>query len=277
MSASPDPRGDSGKPLLIKSADRHVGLVAPMRRTAGNVYAKVKDFLGEETGTQYIPPAVERTVHAFLDQDVLPALQGSQAGAKKIITGLVETVFPRFGVDSKTLDAVYALKGGRDKAEYTLRATVDHWRDVLGPGADNNLVNRIAHGRADLTAAGLTPLQAFQVDFMDRIKTGAAQETNELQNIADFLRQSDDVLYKEQTKYKDIQQLANHQRVMWKVIPGSQGKAKVRPARRAGRCAAPWASSSATCLRICRTGSSSAACRTPTTPLTISCATTLTS
>jgi 2'-5' RNA ligase len=224
---------DSGKPVYVRSGNKAVGLIAPMRRTAGHVFDKVKEFLGEETGTSRVGQVVERTAFAFYNQDVLPKLQGSQAGAKKMITGLVETVFPRFGVDPKTLDTVYALKGDRDKAEFILRATVEHMSEVLGPEADNAVVNQVAHGRPDLIAAGLTPLQAFQVDVMDRIKTGAAQETAELQNIADFLRQADDVLYKAQSRYKDIHQLANHQRVMWKVIPGSQGaRGKSGQARR---------------------------------------------
>lgn len=64
-----------------------------------------------------------------------------------------------------------------------------------------------------------------QIAFIDRIKLGKDQPTPELRQLAALLRKWDDQLYKEAAVYKpDTPYLDNHYRVLWKEIPGSQGK-----------------------------------------------------
>jgi broad specificity phosphatase PhoE/2'-5' RNA ligase len=161
-------------------------------------------------------------VPEFIEQDLIPTLKGAKEGAKTLVKGLVETILPKVGVSSKALDSIYKLKGDRDKEEFLFRAAAQQFADSVGAKADPAVVAQVAAARPDLKAKGLTPLQAFQVDFMDRIKTGQRQLTPELQNTADFLRQADDGLYKAQTQYRNVAWLENHQRVMWKTIPGSK-------------------------------------------------------
>ena len=89
-----------------------------------------------------------------------------------------------------------------------------------GKGLNPAILQRVAQTRGDLISEGLTPLQAFAVDFIDRVKTGGRQATPELHNIASFLRDVDDELYNAVSQHADVSYLENHNRVIWKVIPG---------------------------------------------------------
>jgi hypothetical protein len=190
-----------------------------------------------ERGAAHIPRPVAKVGEAlgvpqFIAQDVAPKLRSTGEAARTLIRGAVEMIAPRVGVAPKTLDATYKLKGDREKAQFILEGVTEHMRKALGPKADPALVQQVAASREDLTDLGLTPLQAFQTDFVDRAKTGKAQLTPELQNAADFLRQADDDLYNEVKKHADVAYLENHHRVIWKVIPGSQAAMRGHPAAR---------------------------------------------
>lgn len=228
-------------PSRAEESERHRSLRAPAPPVAGRggETAGSDEALGKNPSLERgaIPASalvapVEKLAKLagfdkFVEQDVLPRLSQGGQDAKSLVRGLVQSFSPRTGVSTPILDMMFKLKGDREKAQFILEATVDHMREQLGEKADMAVVNRIAQNRQDLTNLGLSPLQAFQVDVMDRIKTGRAQETPELQSIADFLRHSDDALYREITKFKPgLTFLENHQRVIWKVIPGSKGAEK---------------------------------------------------
>lgn len=155
------------------------------------------------SGLGALQPAVDamgRGVSQFTREEAIPKVLSILRGTKETVEAFVNMLAPRVGVKTKLLDQVYALKGGRDAAEYLLSAKLDAWSDRLGKMP-----------------------QAAMVDFIDRQKTGKAQLDPELQQLSDFLKKADDALYTEITKYKpSLAYLENHYRVLWKVIPGAQ-------------------------------------------------------
>ncbi len=134
----------------------------------------------------------------FVEQDVIPKAIQLGGGLKDTFKRMIRVAIPRSGVSRNILDKVMDLKGERDKAQFLLETTTrktEQFFDKL-------------------------PRQE-QIDFVDRIKTGQPQPTNQLQQIADMLKEFDDSLYDEIIKYKpSLPWKENHFRVMWKVIPG---------------------------------------------------------
>jgi hypothetical protein len=130
----------------------------------------------------------------FLDEE------GLIEGSKEALDSLVKVLNPRRGTPTEILDSIYKRKGELDASVYQMVRHVDAWAKLMDKTMD----------------------RAQMIDFIDRMKTGKAQRTRQLDTISNFLRQVDDALYSEWVSHvPTAQYLENHYRVLWKVIPGS--------------------------------------------------------
>jgi hypothetical protein len=154
------------------------------------------------SGLGGLQPAIDVAGKAFAQfgrEEVIPKVAGFFEGAKKTVQGIVGLLDPRRGVPTKTLDTVYKMQGGRAAAEYLLGQKLNQWADYFDKASIPQLT-----------------------DMIDRMKTGQRQADPVLQQVADFLRQTDDSIYQEVQRFKPgINYLENHFRVLWKELPQS--------------------------------------------------------
>lgn len=136
---------------------------------------------------------------AFYEQDLEPGFRAAGKGFVDTICRIAHVIAPRIGVPSEAIDAMGQMQGERTRAMYQLeRLTKPLDKMFSGIG------------------------QKGMVDFVDRVKTGQAQTTPELQAVADMVRQIDTNTWNEAKKFKpSLSWLDNHFRVLWKTIPGS--------------------------------------------------------
>lgn len=156
--------------------------------------------LGPEAGVIRVPAATVEKVREFKEKL-------TDAGR-----AVVETIAPRAGVPEKGLTAIMKALGERNKASFQLQQTMGEIEDIFDQMPRDQ-----------------------QIEFIDRMKTGQAQATPELDQIVD--------LYKdlEQKKFNAIQRYNpsitwkdNHFRVFWKRVPGEPEEA-VRGSSGSGR------------------------------------------
>ena len=217
-------RGPPGETGAERLGDQDVSRVAAEQPTL-SARRTASDFLADEEGTSRFMKAAG--IERWLQDDIVPALKTGGLRAKSIVQGIVNTLAPTVGVPTDLLDTAFKLKGDRERLQFLLEAALDHMRQALGEKADVAVVSQVAAQRTDLMDAmkdsvpneAERRLRAFQVDFIDRIKTGRQQVNPELQSYADILRRTDDNLFRALSSYKAVSFLANHQRVLWKVLP----------------------------------------------------------
>lgn len=143
--------------------------------------------------------AAGRAVAQYTREQVMPQVEKILGGAGQIWKGAVEMFAPRKGVPTPILDQIYRLRGGREAAEYLVARKLDKWAEDFHKMSQQQMI-----------------------DFIDRQKTGRPQATPHLQELGDFLRRVDDGLYHRMLQYHPtLEYLADHYRVLWKVIPGS--------------------------------------------------------
>lgn len=158
--------------------------------------------------------------------DKFPERSGEEAPPKKdfIKTWITDSVAPSVG---KSYDATKAaINLVVDWFSPTSKAASGDL-DILmeGKGYKDKLMLRASHALSQAREAMGGMKRKDQIAFVDRVKRGQSQPTPELQATADLLRKWDDRLYALATKYSpDLPYLANHLRVLWKVIPGTAGK-----------------------------------------------------
>ena len=80
-----------------------------------------------ERGAAHIPTPLVKAgealgVDKFIQQDLRPRLSGTVRGVRDLVRGLVQMASPRTGVRQDHLDAVYNLKGDREKARFVLQS-----------------------------------------------------------------------------------------------------------------------------------------------------------
>ena len=146
----------------------------------------------------------------FIQTVVKPRLEKFAGGSREVYEMMRNVVNPRAAVDSKTLNIIYKLKGGRDELNWLLDQQFQHWHKQF-----ENMT------------------RAEQVGFIDNIRRGRKQlnpdgtPNRDLQDAADFMRSVDNDLWKELNTDGILQSwLDNHYRVMWKEPPtfGRQAK-----------------------------------------------------
>ena len=217
-------RGPPGETGAERLGDQDVSRVAAEQPTL-SARRTASDFLADEEGTSRFMKAAG--IERWLQDDIVPALKTGGLRAKSIVQGIVNTLAPTVGVPTDLLDTAFKLKGDRERLQFLLEAALDHMRQALGEKADVAVVSQVAAQRTDLMDAlkdsvpneAERRLRTFEVDVFDRIKTGRQQVNPELQSYADILRRTDDNLFRALSSYKAVSFLANHQRVLWKVLP----------------------------------------------------------
>lgn len=154
----------------------------------------------------------------YYEQDVAPVLRNAKATLKEVKDAAVHVFSPTTGVESRAVDAAFKMLGDRNKAAYTVDRTLVGFEKMF---------DRLARDE--------------QVAFVDRVKRGEAQPTEELQAVADIMRDIDTDSWKQaraayrQLGFKNdeipLAWRENHFRVMWKTIPGSDVERKGVPGR----------------------------------------------
>ena len=161
----------------------------------------------KKSGTTTLNAGIDPKVDVFFKEDVFPKGKAVVAGMKETLEGAVNLFSPRTGVKRVTLDKIMEMKGNRDKTEYHIE----------------NTTKKIEQAFTKMS-------QERQVAFIDAIKKGEKQPTPELQAVADMLREIDTNMWNEVKKYNpSMTWKDNHFRVMWKTIPGTEGKAGKLP------------------------------------------------
>jgi hypothetical protein len=154
------------------------------RGTSGDVAMRLSPDLG---------------IAPFVKKDVAPFLKKGVDAGKALVDIMVDVFSPATKTSSADVDELFSAKGYKEKV--MTRAT-----DAL-----------------DASKAKFDAMpQAEQIAFVDRVKRGQRQPTPELQQTADLMRKWDNRLYAMAKRYRpDLPYLENHNRVLWKVIPGS--------------------------------------------------------
>lgn len=109
-----------------------------------------------------------------------------------------ESIAPRSGVPEKGLTALMKALGERNQATFRLQQTMGEIEDAF---------DKLPRDQ--------------QIDFIDRMKTGAAQPTPQLQQIADTYKDLEEMKFQAIQRYNpSLTWKDNHFRVFWKKIPG---------------------------------------------------------
>ena len=149
-------------------------------------------------------PADPLGVVPFFEKDVKPTVEKLASGSKEAISSIVHRFAPTAGVEPRILDELRRLTGTREAEQFIIHRQLEQWTKAVNGLSDQGMI-----------------------DFIDRQKTGKTQATPELQQLSDFLRKTDDAVYKELQKYKpSTNYLENHFRVLWDKIPGANKSGK---------------------------------------------------
>lgn len=139
-------------------------------------------------------------VKEFMEHDVTPRLEKIGGTFKDGLRSLVNLLSPKTGVSEKAITHLMRALGDRNAASTEIDKALSGLEKVFDKMKDEE-----------------------RIDFIDNIKTGKQQETPELQEVANTLKDLDKDLYDAIAKYKpSIAWKENHFRVLWKKIPGSE-------------------------------------------------------
>ena len=137
----------------------------------------------------------------FAQDDIAPIVKQGYNAAKAAQALFVDWFAPTTRVKPSNLDILMESKGYKEHLMVQAAAALESSKKILDKMTNED-----------------------QIAFIDRIKRGEKQPTQQLQQLAEVLRKWDDRLYQEASKYKpDLNYLDNHYRVLWKVLPGAEG------------------------------------------------------
>lgn len=176
-----------------------------------------RDELNKELGNKHekvieTADLMPKVVKIFVEHDVLPIAQKLGTTAKEVYNFMVKGIAPKIGVDRKALNIVMTKLGGENEAKAEFDKAWNGLEKMFDKMKDPE---RIA--------------------FIDALKRGTKQgftemkDTNyvEMGDIADMYRQADKNLYNELKKvFPNLTELDNHYRVLWKTLPGAEGKSE---------------------------------------------------
>jgi len=145
-------------------------------------------------------------IKTFAEKDLKPFLEKTADLAKAGPSMLAKLFSPETLARPGDVDILFKSKGDKEKFLTQAAAAMDGVRSMFEKMPDKD-----------------------RIDFIDRMKTGRSQPTPQLAQAAALIREWDDRLYNEATRFKpELPYLENHLRVLWKVIPGSdQAKANL--------------------------------------------------
>ena len=152
----------------------------------------------KETPSTVSTNFVSRAAKSFIDNDVKNIFANSGKGFVETMQLFKHAISPTSGVNSKYLDAIMKMKGNQDKQEYMFEVTGKEIK---------NLFDKMPREK--------------QIDFIDRVKRGQQQTSNNLNEIASVIRDIDTAAWNEAKEFKpSLAWKENHYRVLWKEVPG---------------------------------------------------------
>lgn len=155
-----------------------------------------------ELGMSIIPPQLKRSLKTFAIQDIAPALRAGVNTGKAAKDAIIHSLSPASAAEPRVVDTMFKSKGYSEQ-----------------------VMTQAASAMEEANKQVRVMPRADQIAFVDRVKRGQAQPTQELTDLADLMRRWDDYLYSEAQAYKPgLAYLDNHLRVLWKTIPGSTAK-----------------------------------------------------
>lgn len=147
-------------------------------RATGEMERKSPLFRDSEAGGQgnisfgmTIPGGAEmaEAADAFYKADIEPKLQEMKRTLPQALQEIREIIAPRADVEPEALDTLMRLTGEQEKHRYLLDQMMHKWRQMFDKVPEEN-----------------------QIEFFDRAKKGERQPTQQLQEVNDFMRKTDD-------------------------------------------------------------------------------------
>jgi N12 class adenine-specific DNA methylase len=140
---------------------------------------------------------------SYYEEVTKPYAQNKADNSLAAVKAFVDFLNPRYFAPNAVNDVTSRMVGTRAMNAYRLAAQLDKWT----PRFD-------AMTRKE------------KVDFVDRVKNGTPQPDKQLQAVAHFIRLMDNAIWAAIPKHLRPLYLENHFRVLWKVIPGSDGRTR---------------------------------------------------
>lgn len=153
---------------------------------------------GPEAGSVTLDFLGTTVLQTLWDDTVAPTLQAAGISTVDFLRGARHLLAPRAGVPEGNLAMLMKMKGEVDRANFVLEQAMEGVKRMFDHMPESDLV-----------------------DFLDRLKTGQAQRTVDLEQVAQFYRDMGDAEYNAIIQFNPtLNYKEDHFRILWKVIPG---------------------------------------------------------